>query len=580
MQRSSFWDQCSEVVRSSSGRLNPLRRAGLSIFLALTALAIGSDVALAQQGGRVNVNFQVNQTTTLGQSVFVLGNLSELGGGDVRRAVKLDPSTYPTWRVSISLPEGRSYTYQYYLRNDAPGQTSQAGNGTPIGSLISASTPSAASPLPSKVIVAHSSNPLSGAGSGVALWYRLGPRSGGGTGSYTRLDMTHFRPGRTPSERMWLATPINPAVVRPGQEIEFYLTNAAGASRVPSSGQFQTFLDGALVQDAQVFSYVPAASVSAPRRDYTTSSPPSIVSTNLNGETRRYRVYLPRGYDQHPSRRYPLVFFHDGQNVFDVGPFGSWNAATALTTLQQGGQMREVIAVGVDNGPNRLTDYLPPDDNTLGQGRADRYTRFLLEELKPLIDAQYRTLTTPQTTGSIGSSMGGVVSLYQGWDHSSSITRVGLFSGAWWTTPNFVNRVKPSGTMRPLRIYIDSGDSGTSNDDYWNTLNLRDALVGAAAPRFHIEGSLRHIIGFGQQHNEAAWAARLPDALRFMYPAAEATSEILTEVYNPTWDRNADGRIDIDDLYMQNQNPGDLNVDGVIDAADTFTLDRFLQSQY
>lgn len=563
----------SEPVRNTSG---PVRRRFAIATAAISALA---SIGVAQPGSRVNVNFQINQTTTLGQSVFVLGNLPELGAGDVRRAVKLDPSGYPTWRVSINLPEGRSYTYQYYIRNDAPGQTSQSGNATPIGSVISASTPPTASPLPSKVIVAHSTNALTGTGSGLTLWYRLGPRSGGGTGSYTRLDMTPFRAGRTAPERLWLASPINSAVARPGQEIEFYLTNAAGGSRVPSAGQFQTFLDGAMVQDAQVFGYLPAPSVSAPRRDYNAASPPSIVSTNLNSEVRRYRVYLPRGYDQHTSHRYPLVFFHDGQNIFDVGPFGSWNAATALTTLQQGGQMREVIGVGVDNGPNRLTDYLPPDDNSLGQGRADRYTRFLLEELKPLIDAQYRTLTTPQTTGSIGSSMGGVVSLYQGWDFSSSVTRVGLFSGAWWTTPNFVNRVKTPGSTRPLRVYIDSGDSGTSNDDYWNTLNLRDSLVGTIAPRFHVEGTLRHVIGFAQQHNEAAWAARLPDALRFLYPAADAPNQILTEVFNPAWDRNADARIDIDDLYLQNQSPADLNVDGVIDAADTATLDRFLQSQ-
>jgi predicted alpha/beta superfamily hydrolase len=553
-------------------------RGWVIVLVAILAQIIAGRAALAQAAGRVTVPFQITQTTTVGKSVFVLGDLPELGGNDVRRAVKLDPSTYPTWRASLSLPEGRSYTYRYYLRDDAPGRTSDSTNGTAVGSLIAASTTAATPTLTSKVIFVHSTNPATGSGAGVSAWYRLGARSGGGTGAYARVDLQGFGPGRTASEKRWFTWKLNSNVVRPGQEIEFYLTNAAGGSRIPATGTFQTFLDGVLVQDGQLYSYVPANSPGVPRRDYSVSSLPSLVSTNLNGERRYYRVYLPRGYDQHPTKRYPLVIFHDGQNIFESGAFGSWNAAPTITTLQQSGQMREVIALGVDNGPNRLTDYLPPDDNSLGQGKADKYTRFVLNELKPIIDAQYRTLTTPSTTGSIGSSMGGVVSLYTGWDFTSSVTRVGLFSGAWWTTPSFLNRVKPAASTRGLRIYIDSGDSGSSNDDYWNTYGLRDSLVGTASPRFNVEGTLRHVVGFGQQHNEAAWSARLPDALRFLYPTADEPNQLLRDTFSPTWDTNADGSVDINDLYTQNQSPKDLNLDGVIDGADLSALENYLQT--
>lgn len=547
-------------------------------FRRIVALAAGLACVLANPAARGQhlpprepVALQINQTTTVGTSVFVLGDIPELGGNDLRRAVKLDPSGYPSWRVGVSIPEGRTYTYRYYLRQDAPGRTSDPTNGTPIGSVQSASTSPAPATPASKTLFFHSSMPISG---GASVWYRLGARSGGGVGAFTRAGMEVFGPARTAAETRWFAWKL--PGVRAGQEIEFYFTNAAGGSRVPASGSFSTFLDGALVQDGQVYSYVPAVSVGATRRDYTPSNPPSVFSTNLN-ETRRYRVFLPRGYDQHPGRRYPVLYAHDGQNVFEQGAFGSWNGATTIQSLQQAGHMREVIVVAVDNGPNRLTDYLPPDDATFGVGRADRYARFIANELKPLIDAQYRTLTGPETTGALGSSMGGVVSLYMGWDFSATFRRVGLFSGAWWSTPNFLNRVRPAGTTRPLRIYMDSGDSGQSNDDYWNTYNLRDAFVGGAAPRFRIEDTLRHVVGFGQQHNEAAWAARLPDALRFMYPPGDEPNQLLRELFNPTWDTDGNGRLDIEDLHAQHAQPRDLNLDGVTDAADTLALENFLR---
>lgn len=534
--------------------------------MALAAAAMLLAPLAAAQQPRQNVVFTITQTTSVGQSVFVLGDLPELGNSDMRLAVKLDPASYPTWRATVSLPANRSFTYRYVLRNDGPGQTSQSANGTQIGNVISATTNATPLVPATKSIfwTTDFQNPI--------LWWRQG------TGAFQQVELQRYGPGRVRAgnvqEQIWFAWNVGVAA----KSIEFYLTDSQGGSRVPTFGNFNTELDAAYVQDAKVYSYMPASSVSASKRDYFATTPPSIFSTNLN-ETRRYRVYLPRGYAEHPNRRYPVLYMHDGQNIFEAGAFGSWNMASPLETLTSGGQMREAIVVGVDNTANRLRDYLPPGDTISGSGAgwADKYARFLRDELKPLIDANYRTKTDAPNTLTMGSSMGGVVSLYLGWDFTSTFGKIGAMSGAWWTSTNFLARVKPVGTFRDIRIYMDSGDSGTSNDDYWNSYNLRDAFVSGEVARYPLEGTLRHVVGFGQQHNEAAWSARLPGSLRFLLPLADEPNEILTSVFNPAYDVNLDGKIDVEDIHAQHSTPKDLNADGVVNGADVQRLTDFVR---
>lgn len=540
--------------------MNAIARIGVAVGIGAIAWA-----ALAQPP-RQDVVFSISQTTSPGQSVFVLGDLAELGNSDMRYAVKLDAAAYPTWRVTVSLPANRSFTYRYVLRNDAPGQTSQAGNGTTVGSTIAASTAAAPLAPATKSILwtTNLANPI--------LWWRQGP------GAFQQKPMERYGPGRVRTgnvqEQVWFAWNVGEAA----KSIEFYLTDGQGANRAPTFGNFNTELDAAFVQDAKVFSYLPAPSVSVSKRDYFATSPPSMFSTNLN-ETRPYRVYLPRGYAEHSTRRYPVLYMHDGQNIFENGAFGTWNMAAPLETLTNGGQIREAIVVGVDNTANRLKDYLPPGDTISGSGAgwADKYARFLRDELKPYIDSHYRTKSDAPNTLTMGSSMGGVVSLYLGWDFTDTFGKIGAMSGAWWTTTNFLARVKPVGNFRGIRIYMDHGDSGTSNDDYWNSYNLRDALVGGSPARYPLEGTLRHVVGFGQQHNEAAWSARLPGSLKFLLPPGDETNEILRDIFNPAYDVNTDGEIDLEDLYAQHATPKDLNGDGQINDADRQRLSDFLR---
>lgn len=498
---------------------------------------------------REAVLFQINQTTTFGNSVFVLGDIPELGGNDPTRAVKLEPGTYPIWKATIAIPTGTTYTYRFTLRSDAISNLSNPGNSTNLTSPQTDSTsPLSASP-PDKSVFYHSSWP------GITLNWRQG------SGSFSTLPMKRVASGRSPAEWRWHAGSFGTAQ----RDVEFYFTNAGGAGRDPATGAYMTLLDAVFVQDGHLFSDVPPASVSAPSQTNFSMFSPTL------GENRGYRVLLPRGYVQNTSKYYPVLYMHDGQNVFDFGPFGTWNADETAELLIRTGQMREIIIVGVDNTANRFANYTPPDSG----GQANLYANFLINELKPIIDANYRTLPDRENTATIGSSLGGLVSLYLGWDYTSTFSRIGAMSGSWQFTA-FPNRVR-LGPKRDIRIYMDSGDSGTSQDNAWPAYDLRDGIMRLG---YALDGDLKHYIGYGHSHNEAAWAARLPIAYRYLFPVAEGPNGLFAVPNRPIGDMDDDGDVDAVDIALlcaaiigepveaEHESRGDINGDGLLNGLD------------
>jgi predicted alpha/beta superfamily hydrolase len=243
--------------------------------------------------------------------------------------------------------------------------------------------------------------------------------------------------------------------------------------------------------------------------------------------SREVRVWLPPSYDQ-GAVRYPVVYFHDGQNVFRPGgPFGCWFAEDAASEEIKSGRMREAIIVAVPNnaadmGNARITEYQPPSDvnprdPSRGKGICDRYAEFLVGKVKPAIDAKYRTLPGRENTMVAGASMGGLVSLWLGLN-TEVFGAVGVFSPAFWTSPNFMQSVMAGTKKDGLRIYMDMGteERGNLTGDYWE-----DALAvrGALLQQGYVEGAdFLWNPGEGDEHNEKAWAKRLPAALRFMLP--------------------------------------------------------------
>jgi predicted alpha/beta superfamily hydrolase len=243
--------------------------------------------------------------------------------------------------------------------------------------------------------------------------------------------------------------------------------------------------------------------------------------------SREVRVWLPPGYGEENSR-YPVIYFHDGQNVFRPGgPFGCWFAEDAAAEEIKAGRMREAIIVAIPNndadmGKARMTEYQPPDDvnprdPSRGLGICDRYAAFLIGKVKPAIDEKFRTLPDRENTAVAGASMGGLVSLWLGLN-TDVFGAVGVFSPAFWTSPNFTEKVKKGAKKQGLRIYMDMGtqEKGNLTGDYWeDALAVREALLKQG----YVEGeNFLWNPGEGDEHNEKAWAKRLPVALRFSLP--------------------------------------------------------------
>ncbi|MFL5343659.1 MAG: alpha/beta hydrolase [Hyalangium sp.] len=235
------------------------------------------------------------------------------------------------------------------------------------------------------------------------------------------------------------------------------------------------------------------------------------------GNTRSLRIYLPPSYGQNPLKRYPVLYMHDGQNLFDASTsFGGveWNVDETANSLINNGQMDELIVVGIDNGgSNRIYELTPCCDPDYGGGGADVYERFLLETVKPYIDQNYRTLTNNKNTGIMGSSLGGLDSFYTGRRHPEVFSKVGALSSSfWWNNQALTQQVEASTAKVAVNFYI---DAGTNNDGLTETTRMRDALVADG----YVQGKdLYYYVAQGGSHNEASWAARLNIPLTYLFP--------------------------------------------------------------
>jgi predicted alpha/beta superfamily hydrolase len=246
---------------------------------------------------------------------------------------------------------------------------------------------------------------------------------------------------------------------------------------------------------------------------------PSFVSMKLPS-TRGIWVYLPPTYVENAESRFGVLYMHDGLNLFDAAQaFGGneWKVDETMDAGAEDGSVRESIIVGVESTADRLNELTPvPDPGYPGSGKAGQYLSMIIDELKPAIDKDLRTIATRDQTGIMGSSLGGLVSAYAGVHNADVFGLMGAMSpSTWWDNTEILGEVSttPMRPAKPVRVYVDSGDSGTSNDDVTNTTEL--------AARYRSAGyvdnkDLLHVVAAGGQHNEIYWAQRLPNALHFL----------------------------------------------------------------
>ncbi len=238
-------------------------------------------------------------------------------------------------------------------------------------------------------------------------------------------------------------------------------------------------------------------------------------------DDRAVLVYLPQQYLEQEERRFPVFYLQDGQNLFDGRTSyiagRTWNAHTTADRLTRESQIEPLILVGIANtGLRRMAEYTPTRDFRLGGGEGPSYGRLLIEELKPFVDRAYRTLTGPEDTGLGGSSLGGLISLYLGFERPDVFGRLAVMSpSVWWDHRSILTIVNKTEPKPKLRIWLDMGMAEGAR-------HVRDAelLNRLLLDRGWQSGvDLTYLKAEGAVHDEDAWSVRLDQVLRFLFPS-------------------------------------------------------------
>lgn len=332
-------------------------------------------------------------------------------------------------------------------------------------------------------------------------------------------------------------------------EWQFHLNLGDGRLLHPEfAPAFTTTLRTLWMQDGQLFDYRPTPAVSPPRVVKFEEFPNSLGKRPLY-------IYLPRGYDKHREKRYPVLYMHDGQNCFDAfvddSYAGAWQADLAASLLIRQGLMRECLIVGVSNGEEqRILEYLPsyarhlppprrprlaiergrrlpPQPRPLRPvpGRADYTLAMYRDEVAPWLAERYRVQPGREHTATCGSSLGGLFSIYIAWEHTTFARHHAALSSSFWATRNPAGRLEAvermrTGARRDIRLWLDSGTLSSPNhgtDGQRETAAARGALLEAG----YREGvDFQYHLAEGATHSEAAWAARLPLVFQFLFPTS------------------------------------------------------------
>jgi predicted alpha/beta superfamily hydrolase len=271
------------------------------------------------------------------------------------------------------------------------------------------------------------------------------------------------------------------------------------------------------------------------------------------GNDRDIYAYLPPSYDENTDAAYPVVYMHDGQNLWAALPQLAfsvpWNVDTTFdnaasvgacssgnligwgaqplgappTTCNGDGDCAsvdcrtfpEAIVIGVANTANRIYEYTPTTDpDNPGGGGGDLYLQMLVTELKPKIDQTLRTRPDSASTALVGSSLGGLISAYAGLKHPEVYGLIGELSpSTWWNNDVIVGDIattlaKPN---RPLIVYVDSGSGDADDQSDTDLLAAEYLTVG------YVDGvDFRHVVQNGAQHGELYWAERFPGAMQLL----------------------------------------------------------------
>lgn len=242
------------------------------------------------------------------------------------------------------------------------------------------------------------------------------------------------------------------------------------------------------------------------------------------GNRRDILVYLPPGYDA-SRQRYPVIYMHDGQNLFDQATSynDEWQVDETMEALSRAGY--PAIVVGISNlGEQRIEEYSPFEDPRHGGGKGQAYLAFIVQTLKPLIDRQFRTLPDRLHTGIMGSSMGGLISLYAFFKHRQIFGFTGVMSPSLWFAGRAIFDLLRAEPLAPGTIYLDIGRLEGPEE----LVDFRQMCALLIDKGYRPGSDILCVEEPTAEHSEPAWSGRLHAALRFLLERPTASPPLTT----------------------------------------------------
>lgn len=239
----------------------------------------------------------------------------------------------------------------------------------------------------------------------------------------------------------------------------------------------------------------------------------NVVAIEELNRHRTLRIHLPKDYHS-SDRRYPVIYMHDGQNLFDpeTSYSGDWGVPGHMNHLSDAHEF-DAIIVGIDNGAEHRIDELSPWHNEQwGGGNGAIYASFLVNTVKPYIDENYRTLKNRENTAIMGSSLGGLISHYAAIKYPEVFSKAGIFSPSYWFHSAVYNFTTELGQMNDSEIYLLAGGqesfvtSGPVEDMYQHLLALGHPYEQVKVK--HVEHG---------EHSEWFWNSEFTEAVKWLF---------------------------------------------------------------
>ncbi|APY01359.1 TIM-barrel domain-containing protein [Lacinutrix venerupis] len=267
----------------------------------------------------------------------------------------------------------------------------------------------------------------------------------------------------------------------------------------------------------------------------TASKNVSIISETFNipqlNRKRRVWIYLPPDYNT-SKQDYPVVYMHDGQNIFDAktSGYGEWNVDETLDKLFK--DNLKLIVVGVDNGTSkRLDEYSPWVNNKYGGGEGEAYVNFIVNTLKPYIDTNYNTKKDRTNTAIFGSSMGGLISHYAALKHPTVFGKVGVYSPAFWFAPEVHPFTKSHANLQNTKMYFLAGGKEGEKagyDEISQTVTDMNSITSILKNNGFPEKNIQSKVVPEGKHNEALWSTNFAEAITWLFEDAMQKREFKT----------------------------------------------------